>query len=224
MQSQNAKIRVWDPLVRIGHWTLVVAFFTAYFTAEELEDVHVWADYWVGGYVIVRILWGFVGTKYARFTNFVRGPRAVFGYLASFFAKPHRRYLGHNPAGGVMIVALLLSLAATAFTGLMVEAAAENEGPLVSWFGNPASTAAGSSVTHEGSTERVEAKNPRAHTYEEAHEVFANLSLGLVILHILGVLAGVFIHRENLIGAMITGDKPDPAKDARSVNADDLHR
>ena len=224
MQSQNAKIRVWDPLVRIGHWTLVVAFFTAYFTAEELEDVHVWAGYWVGGYVIVRILWGFVGTKHARFTNFVRGPRAVFGYLASFFAKPHRRYLGHNPAGGVMIVALLLSLAATAFTGLIVEAAAENEGPLVSWFGSPASTAADSSAVREGGTERVEAKNPRAHAYEEAHGVFANLSLGLVILHILGVLAGVFIHRENLIGAMITGDKPDPEKDARSVNADDLHR
>jgi len=224
MQSQNAKIRVWDPLIRIGHWTLVVAFFTAYFTAEELEDVHVWAGYWVGGYVIVRILWGFVGTKHARFTNFVRGPRAVFGYLASFFAKPHRRYLGHNPAGGVMIVALLLSLAATAFTGLIVEAAAENEGPLVSWFGSPASTAADSSAVREGGTERVEAKNPRAHAYEEAHGVFANLSLGLVILHILGVLAGVFIHRENLIGAMITGDKPDPEKDARSVNADDLHR
>ena len=224
MQSQNAKIRVWDPLVRIGHWTLVAAFFTAYFTAEELEDVHVWAGYWVGGYVIVRIFWGFVGTKYARFTNFVRGPRAVFGYLASFFAKPHKRYLGHNPAGGAMIVALLLSLAATAFTGLMVEAAAENEGPLVSWFGSPASTAAGSSVMHEGSTERVEAKNPTAHAYEEAHEVFANLSLGLVILHILGVLAGVFIHRENLIGAMITGDKPSPEEDARPVNTDDLHR
>lgn len=209
MQSHPEKIRVWDPLVRFGHWTVAAAFVTAYFTAEELEDVHVWAGYWVGGYVVVRVLWGFVGTKYARFADFVRGPRAVFGYLSSFFAQPHRRYLGHNPAGGAMIVALLLSLSATAFTGLMVEAAAENEGPLVAWFGGPAATADAPRSARDEADERGEAaKNPQAHAYKEVHEVFANLSLGLVIVHILGVLAGVFIHRENLVGAMITGDKP----------------
>jgi len=215
MQSSNEKNRVWDPLVRIGHWTLVAAFFTAYFTAEEIEDIHVWAGYWVGSYVVVRILWGFVGTKYARFTNFVRGPRAVLGYLSSFFAKPHRRYLGHNPAGGAMIVALLLSLAATAFTGLLVEAAAENEGPLVVWFGGPGATVTSHDTRGENGAERNEAaNNPKADAYKEVHEVFANLSFGLVLLHILGVFAGVFIHHENLVGAMITGDKPALGREA----------
>jgi cytochrome b len=224
MQSRNEKIRVWDPLVRIGHWTLAAAFFTAYFTAEELEDIHVWAGYWVAAYVVVRTLWGFIGTKYARFADFVRGPRAVFGYLSTFFVKPHRCYLGHNPAGGAMIVALLLSLAATAFTGLMVEAAAENEGPLVAWFGGPAATAAPPGA-HDGKGAELAkaAKNPKAHAYKEVHEVFANLSLGLVILHILGVLAGVFIHRENLVGAMITGDKPALGGKA-STTIDESHR
>lgn len=218
MQSQSNKIRVWDPLVRIGHWTLVAAFFTAYFTAEELEDIHVWAGYWVGGYVIVRILWGFIGTKHARFADFVRGPRAIFGFLSSFLSKPYKRYLGHNPAGGAMVVVLLLSLAATAFTGLMVEAAAENEGPLVSWFGSatPAGASLPESRGQEGGEHAEMEKNPQAHAYKEVHEVFANVSLGLVILHILGVLAGVFIHRENLIGAMITGDKPGPDAPKRS--------
>lgn len=207
MQS-DGKVRVWDLLIRIGHWSLVAAFFIAYFTAEEVEDIHVAAGYWVGGYVIVRMIWGFVGTKYARFINFVRGPQAVFGYLKGFFAKPVKHYLGHNPAGGAMIVALLLCLAATAFTGLMVEAAAENEGPLVAWFGAPTAVYHAATEPSDEAEEARENKNPAARAYKEVHEAFANVSLGLVIVHILGVLAGVFLHKENLIGAMVTGNKP----------------
>ncbi|WP_084183147.1 cytochrome b/b6 domain-containing protein [Nevskia soli] len=204
------EIRVWDPLVRIGHWTLALAFLVAYVTAEELEEVHVAAGYWVGAYVVARTIWGFVGTRYARFSDFVRGPGAVFGYLRDLAKGKPAHYIGHNPAGGAMIVALLICLASTVFTGLMVEADADNEGPLAAWLGHPATQSVAPQV---GPVERLPAKGEteeekeRESAYSEPHELFANLSLGLVVLHLLGVLAGSVVHRENLPRAMVTGRK-----------------
>ena len=100
---------VWDPLVRIGHWTLVIAFFTAYLSGDDLFNIHTWAGYVVAGYVLVRIVWGVIGTRHARFTDFVRGPGAVLGYLRSLFSGKAKDYAGHNPAGGAMVIALLFS-------------------------------------------------------------------------------------------------------------------
>lgn len=210
MQEHQDEIRVWDPLVRIGHWTLALAFLIAYVTAEELEEVHVAAGYWVGAYVLVRTIWGFVGSRYACFSDFVRGPGAVFGYLRDLVRGKPAHYIGHNPAGGAMIVALLLCLAATVLTGLIVEADTENEGPFAAWLGHPATRPA--AVPDVGSEEQsantgTGEEKGRESTYSEPHEFFANLSLGLVVLHLLGVLAGSVVHRENLPRAMITGRK-----------------
>jgi cytochrome b len=224
MQGDGERVRVWDPLVRIGHWTLAAAFLIAYFTAEELEGVHVAAGYWVGGYVIVRTAWGFVGSPHARFSDFVRGPKAVLAYFLALLRGRAPRYLGHNPAGGAMIVALLIGLAGTVFTGLAVEADAENEGPLAPWLGHPVATAvqAESPVmtsSRAGETDAADeagesgeggenrAAHDRESRYEEVHELFANLTLALVVLHILGVIADIRIHRENIVRAMVTGYK-----------------
>ncbi|MCP5150303.1 MAG: cytochrome b/b6 domain-containing protein [Ectothiorhodospiraceae bacterium] len=113
----SAEVKVWDPLVRIGHWTLVAAFAIAWLTAEELDRVHEWAGYVVLGYVAVRLAWGFVGGRHARFADFVRGPGVVLGYLVDTARLRARRHLGHNPAGGAMILALLAGLAITGLTG-----------------------------------------------------------------------------------------------------------
>src|SRR5690242_13283799 len=108
--SEQADIKVWDPFVRIAHWTVVVGIVAAFATAERWPEVHETIGYAIGVLLIFRILWGFVGPQHARFSDFLRGPTAVRSYLVSLLAFKGRRYLGHSPAGGAMIVLLLALL------------------------------------------------------------------------------------------------------------------
>ncbi len=117
----EAKVRVWDPLVRGFHWSLVGAFAIAWLTAEELQPVHEIAGYMVAGLVAFRLVWGVIGSRYARFAQFLRGPSATLAYLGDVARGRERRYLGHNPAGAAMVLALLLTLSGTAFTGWLME-------------------------------------------------------------------------------------------------------
>lgn len=125
-----ATVRVWDPLVRIGHWVLAGAFLTAYFSGDEFQDIHVIAGYTAAAVVVIRIAWGFVGSRHARFSSFVRGPDAVLGYLRGLFTGGAKRHVGHNPAGAAMILALLLGVGGTAISGMALLAAEEGKGPL----------------------------------------------------------------------------------------------
>ncbi|SFK81634.1 cytochrome b/b6 domain-containing protein [Methylocapsa palsarum] len=112
--------RVWDPLVRIFHWSIVVAFTFAWLTGEDSERLHVAIGYVIVGLVAVRLLWGFVGTVHARFNDFVYRPSVVIAYLIDITLLRAKRYVGHNPAGGAMVIALLVMLTATCATGIMM--------------------------------------------------------------------------------------------------------
>ncbi len=205
------KVRVWDLLVRLCHWILVVAFFVAYFTEDDVLTLHVWAGYTVGVVVLLRVLWSFVGPRHARFTDFLYRPRTVIDYSARLLTlRPPRRYLGHSPAGGAMAVALLLGLAATVGVGLVFYAVEENAGPLAPFVAAaPGSdSATRDSGREERGDEEDEDENGEAgEVWEELHEVLANLTLYLVLVHIAGVILASLVHRENLVRAMITGDK-----------------
>jgi cytochrome b len=104
------KICIWDAPVRVFHWLLVLSFTGAYLTAESevWRLVHVTLGYTVGGLLLFRLVWGVVGTRYARFGQFVRGPAAVLRYLRSILARQPEHHLGHNPAGAVAIVLLIV--------------------------------------------------------------------------------------------------------------------
>ncbi|MDH3279553.1 MAG: cytochrome b/b6 domain-containing protein [Gammaproteobacteria bacterium] len=180
-------IKVWDPAVRLFHWMLVAGFFIAYFTEDDFLTLHVWAGYAVAGLVVFRVFWGVIGPRYARFSNFVFAPSVVMAYLKDIVLLRPRRYVGHNPAAGAMIVALLVSLMITTVTGLAVYGAAENAGPLALWLGY---------LGEQG-----------GEVFEEIHEFFANFTLFLVFIHVLGVLLESLIHRENLVRGMIDGLK-----------------
>lgn len=203
-------IRIWDPVVRIGHWTVVIAFTVAYFTKEDLLSLHVWAGYLVGAVVALRVLWGFVGPQHARFSDFIYGPRRVVTYLADLVRFRAERYLGHSPAGGAMTLALLVMLAATVGTGLLSYAADKHAGPLAPFYAAqpPAAAASGNGTT--AATAAVSdrtGRNGEESALREAHELLANLTLALVVLHFSGVIVASIVHRENLALAMITGRK-----------------
>lgn len=170
----EAMARIWDPFVRLFHWSLVMSFAAAWLVSPEgNETLHFWAGYAATALVTMRLLWGIIGTRYARFTQFVRSPRVVLRYLRDVATGREARYLGHNPAGGMMILALLAGMLITATTGWMM-----TTDP---YFGDDA--------------------------MEELHEMAANGLLGLVLLHVVGVVLASIRHRENLIWAMVTGRK-----------------
>lgn len=113
-------IRVWDPFVRTFHWALAASFAVAWISSEKWEGVHDAAGYVAGILVLLRIFWGFIGPRYARFAQFVRRPGTVLDYLRTVGNGSERRYIGHNPAGGTMIVVLLIAMIATAVSGWLL--------------------------------------------------------------------------------------------------------
>src|SRR5450755_2233991 len=126
---QAIEVRVWDPLIRVVHWLLAAVVLIDWAT-DEPRWMHAWLGYLSGALIILRIVWGFAGPENARFVSFVCGPRAVFDYLAGLIRFSSKRYLGHSPAGGAMIVALLIMIAATVVTGMANLAADQGTGPL----------------------------------------------------------------------------------------------
>jgi cytochrome b len=169
------RVKVWDWPTRLGHWILAISFVVAYVSAdsERWRLVHVISGCTVAGTIMFRVLWGFIGSRYARFTNFVKPPIMVLDYLVSYLpsAKNSARYVGHNPAGGWSVLLLLLSAALTSATGLL--------------------------AYHASCIKRI----------ETAHEWLANIALAMVGVHLLGVVVSSFMHRENLVAAMLTGYK-----------------
>ncbi|MFH1804231.1 MAG: cytochrome b/b6 domain-containing protein [Pseudomonadota bacterium] len=112
-----ATVKVWDPLVRVFHWGLVAGITVAWISADEWDRVHETTGYVVAGLIAFRLIWGVFGTHYARFTQFAARPSAVLSYLRDILGGREQRYIGHNPAGAAMILALLLCLSGTALTG-----------------------------------------------------------------------------------------------------------
>ena len=166
-------IRVWDPLVRTFHWTLALSFAVAWLSSEHSGRLHELAGYVAGVLVLTRVAWGFFGPGYARFSQFVQPPAAVAAYLSSIATGSERRFIGHNPAGGAMIVVLLASVMATAATGWMLTTDA--------FWGSLA--------------------------VQRVHSILAQGVLLLVLAHLGGVALASMRHRENLVRAMVIGDK-----------------
>jgi cytochrome b len=218
-------VAVWDPAIRVAHWLLVFAFAAAYLTGEGEEVgatriVHLWGGYAAGVIVVLRVLWGLIGPRHARFTDFIYRPAKVLRYLFALRRGNAYRYIGHSPADGAMVVAMLICLAGTVMTGM----AANGDLNDVSLAGKPAlvtqlSAEHGRDAEHERGevadnvSRRAEGE---ASFVDKLHATLANLTLALVVLHVIGVGVASVVHRENLVRAMIDGRKR-PADSARTA-------
>jgi cytochrome b len=145
---------------------------------------------------------GFIGPRHARFQDFVYRPAVVFRYLGDMVRGRGNRYVGHSPAGGIMVLALLACIAGTVGTGL-VAYGEQGRGPLAGMRSSTIATI---------NAEPDEGGQPPRSGHEESvvaglHALLANVTLTLVLLHLLGVVVASLAHRENLVGAMITGEK-----------------
>jgi len=186
--AKRAQRLVWDWPVRLFHWSLVFSIIGAFVTNRlgvKYFAYHVWFGYAVLALVAFRLLWGVVGPRHAQFVNFLRGPKAVLGYVTALGRGRHTRYPGHNPLGALMVVTLLALVALQASFGLFANDEIFNAGPLAGLVSK--SVSLGLTSLHR--------------------KIFYWIAAA-VLLHVAAVLAHVRFKRENLILAMITGKKP----------------
>lgn len=180
--------KVWDWPTRFFHWSLVAAFVGAYASNKlgaAYFSLHLFFGYAVIVLVAFRIVWGFVGARHARFASFLKGPRSVLHYVSAVGSGRHTRYVGHNPLGALMVIALLASLGAQAVFGLFGDDEIFNAGPLAPLVSKDASL-----------------------LLTSLHRKLFYVILAAVFVHIAAVLAHVVVAREPIIRAMVTGSKP----------------
>jgi cytochrome b len=180
-------IHVWDWPVRLFHWsivTLLVIAVVSSYIGGDAKEWHMRAGYGVLAMVLFRILWGFAGTRHARFSSFMHGPRTVIRYARSFARRAPQAAVGHNPLGGWSVIALLLALLVQAGTGLFANDDVLMEGPLVKFISKDVSDRL-TSLHH------------------------LNIwVLGILIgTHVSAVVGHLAITKENLVRAMVTGRK-----------------
>ncbi len=192
--ATDKRIYVWDLPTRIFHWALLVLVLVAWFTGEEkgaAAVMHRYAGEAIAGFIVFRVIWGFVGGEHARFADFAAGPVAIITHVSDLFSKEPKRHLGHNPLGGLAVFLLLAVVAGVVVTGLF-SGDEGNAGPFSGLWGVELS---------------------------ELHEVLFRVLQGLVAIHILGVVIETVLAKDALVPAMITGAKrrraQEPGEDAK---------
>lgn len=193
-------ILIWDLPLRLFHWLFAASFAGAWLTAESDEwlSLHTFLGYLMLGLIAFRLVWGLIGSRYARFSSFPYGPRAGLTYLRQSLSGTAVRHLGHNPAGSQAVFLLLGLGLLVGLSGLFVQGGEEQHGAAAGVFGY----ALGKAI-------------------KEGHELLASLMLLVVIGHLLGVALESWLHRENLPRAMVNGRKT-AAADAPAVRPNTL--
>lgn len=196
-----SKKLIWDLPVRVVHWLLTVLICGSYYTVEITGDMdtHMLIGQTVLCLLLFRVVWGFLGTRYARFENFVFKPAEVWTYARSFFSRTAAGYAGHNPMGSLAVFAMLFFIGVQVTTGLFATDGDFYAGPLNDLVSNRA----GNQITN-------------------LHEVNFSIIAILIGLHIVAVLFYLLYKRENLITPMITGNKIDQSGSLEPIDGSRL--
>jgi cytochrome b len=179
------RIRVWDLPTRLFHWALVVLLFFAWGTQEYNHmEWHVWLGYTILTLLIFRLVWGFIGSDTARFSRFLRSPFAALRHLKHLHRRADDTEVGHNAAGGWMVLVMLALILVQAGTGLFANDDANTEGPLMHFVSKDESDF----LSH-------------------IHSINFKLIEIAIALHLLAIVAYLVLKRQNLVRPMITGTK-----------------
>lgn len=183
--TPGSRVYVWDAPTRIFHWSIVILLFLSWLSADQgYMKVHLWSGLALLVLLLFRIGWGFAGATTARFSNFLHTPSKVVGYLKALVHGTKPPHAGHNPAGGLMVVALLAVLLAQASTGLFANDGLKFSGPLAL-------------LVSADLSDRL----------TEIHSIIFNIILGLIWLHLVAIGFYFLVKGENLVGPMVTGKK-----------------
>lgn len=179
-----SKVRVWDWTLRLVHWSFPVLIFLLWFSQKEGHlDRHILFAQILTGVILYRIIWGFIGTPYAKFSHFIYCPKKILAYAKAFFSGKKPFYLGHNPLGALMVFGLLAAMALQLVSGLFVSDDFLYDGPYYNLV----------SRSFSGQMAFI-------------HQNFFNILLAFIALHILAVLV-YRLMGENLVKPMLTGSK-----------------
>jgi cytochrome b len=179
------KVKVWDLPVRVFHWLLVLLLVFQYVTFKATYmNWHIYGGYAILALLLFRIAWGFIGSTHARFSDFLYGPGAIFGYIKSLPRRQAMKFAGHNPLGGYSVLLMLLAILLQAVTGLFSNDDVMTEGPLTQWIAKETSD-----------------------WISTIHRYNFYVILALVAAHVGAVLFYLFYKAENLVKAMFTGHK-----------------
>jgi cytochrome b len=182
------RVKVWDLPVRLFHWTIVVLILCAWATQEwNRMEWHVWIGYTILTLVLFRIVWGLIGSDTARFVRFLRSPLAALAHLRHMTRREADTEVGHNAAGGWMVLVMLLLIAVQTCTGLFANDDGNTEGPLMHFV-----------------------SKDRSDWLSHIHSLNFTLIEIVIALHVVAVLAYAVLKRQNLVGPMITGVKQLP--------------
>ena len=187
MESASKRVLVWDLPTRLFHWLLVVLVVISFVSGNiggNAMQYHEWSGFTILALLLLRLVWGVVGSRESRFATFVRGPSTVVRYATTILRSDSTPFRGHNPLGGWSIIAMLLALLVQAATGLFANDDITTEGPLFDWV---------SKATSDWLT--------------RVHKLNQEVIIALVCIHVLAVLFYLFHKLENLVNPMITGVK-----------------
>ena len=182
-------LRVWDASIRLFHWSLVLLFLLAYATSQlDWMNLHLLTGYAILALLLFRLVWGVVGSETARFASFIVSPMAGLRHLQHFREREPDTQVGHNAAGGWMVLILLALLTIQVGSGLFANDDGATRGPLMKFVGKPTSD-----------------------LLSAVHSLMFDFLLAAVILHVLVVIAYAVVKKHDLVRPMITGKKRLPA-------------
>ena len=183
---QETHVRVWDLPIRLFHWSIVLLMGISWFSADQgYMRLHLASGLTLLALLLFRIGWGLVGSTTARFRDFLHPPRRVVGYLKGLAGSEKVLHAGHNPAGGLMVIALIAVLLAQVGTGLFANDGVRFHGPLALLVSEDVST-----------------------RLTDIHGLISNLILLLIWCHVVAVGFYLLVRGDNLVWPMVTGKKP----------------